>query len=68
MTTRQTQNERLLRDLRDAGEEGVSAMWALHRLGIYRASARIMELRRAGHVIRTERENGRCAVYFLESK
>ena len=39
----------------------------LRRAGIYRASARVYELTREGHNIRTETVRGQTARYFLDS-
>jgi Helix-turn-helix domain len=64
---RPTQVRVLLRMLREAGSEGVSAHDALYREGIARPAARVWQLKQAGFVIRTgPRKAGEMARYFLE--
>ena len=63
---RPSQKRKMLELLRRAGPDGVSAMEALRYEGIYRASARVYELTREGHNIRTETVRGQTARYFLE--
>lgn len=60
-----SQRETVLQALRDAGDRGVTN-GELNRLGIFRYSARIHELRQAGHTIRTENGEGGLATFFLE--
>ena len=62
------QTRAMLLALSRRGEAGVSAMDALYDLHIYRAGARIYELRREGFSIRTERTPGQTATYVLEAK
>ena len=50
-----TQSERLL-DYMQRNPQGLTAMDALNLLGIARASARVLDLRQAGHRIISERE------------
>jgi hypothetical protein len=54
--------------LLQAHPEGVSALDFLRAIGVYRAGARVMELRQAGWLIRTERKAGATATYFLEGR
>jgi hypothetical protein len=60
------QRTRLLKALRAAGPLGVTAMQALDQGGMYRAGARIYELRKLGYNISTERRLGQTAKYRLE--
>jgi hypothetical protein len=62
------QTRDLLRLLQARSPEGVSALDALFQLHIYRAGARVFELRREGYNVRTERKAGETAVYFLEGR
>jgi len=64
---RARQNRNLLGMLRKRAEvgAGVGPITAWEG-GIYRLSARILELRKAGYAIRTERRPNRLATYFLE--
>jgi len=62
-----TQKERVLELLQNYGSEGVSALEML-RFGIYRAAARISELREEGWTIHTINEHGKTAVYVLKGK
>jgi hypothetical protein len=62
------QSRAMLLALSRRGEAGVSAMDALFELHIYRAGARVYELRREGFAIRTERRTGQTATYFLEAR
>lgn len=62
----QRQNQLMLQWLQHRGERGVAAYEALTMLGIYRAGARVWDLRRAGYHIRTIRHRNRTAVYVLE--
>ena len=62
------QSRAMLLALSRRGEAGVSAMDALFELHIYRAGARIFELRKEGFNIRTERKRGMVATYVLEAK
>ena len=48
-----TQNERILRHMRDCGY--ISSMDAFVNYGVTRLSARISDLRRAGYKIRSDR-------------
>ena len=59
------QTRALLEELRKGP---VSSLDCLRVVGSYRASARVMELRQAGYIIRTERKSGQTAVYFLEGR
>jgi hypothetical protein len=52
--------------LQAAGDDGVSSLQALRLAGIYRAGARIYQLRQEGWAIRTIRHNHRVATYMLE--
>lgn len=65
-TDKTTQCERLLRALKAAGTQGVTAMQALDQGGMYRAGARVFELRKRGYKITTERRPGMTARYRLE--
>jgi hypothetical protein len=47
--------------------DSLSALDALRYLGIYRAGARIYELRQAGYVITATRKGHETAVYHLET-
>ena len=67
MIERPTQNRVMLAMLQSAGDHGVSALEALRRAGIYRAGARVFELRKLGHSIRTERKARMTARYYLET-
>jgi hypothetical protein len=62
-----TQQERLLELLIESFPEGLSAMEILRRGGIYRAAARVSELRKRGWLIETKTEHGKTAVYRLTS-
>jgi biotin operon repressor len=69
MNNRPTQVRTLLRMLREAGEDGVSAHDVVYRLGITRPAARVWNLKQLGYDIRTgPREAGQMARYFLETK
>jgi hypothetical protein len=71
VTKRQTQNERVLYYLRRARRYyngGVSALELLSWAGVYRAGARIYDLRKLGYSIRTVRRPDKTAVYFLEGE
>ena len=59
--------ERLLKALKAAGPQGVSGMQALDQGGMYRAGARVYELRKMGYSISTELRPGMTALYRLES-
>jgi hypothetical protein len=61
-----TQRETVLRLLMSRGKEGISAIELDRKWGIYRAAARINELRRLGHRITTIRQPEHTAVYVLE--
>lgn len=50
-----TQVELLLALLRERGQAGVTPLMALDRIGSFRLAARINDLRKAGHAIRSER-------------
>ena len=63
---RPTQTKLVLALLQAAGDQGVSALTLLKVAGVYRAGARIYELRQAGHQIRTERKARQTARYYLE--
>lgn len=52
-----TQNERILRHLRDYGS--LTSMEAVQEYGIMRLASRVCELRRKGHQIRAINETGR---------
>jgi hypothetical protein len=52
-----TQRERILYELREAGERGVRGDTFLN-LSIPRYSARVLELRKAGYDIRSQDDNG----------
>ena len=62
-----TQKERVLEMLQNYGPEGVSALEML-RFGIYRAAARVSELREDGWTIHTINEHGKTATYVLKGK
>lgn len=64
MSEKQTQKALVLELLRESGEQGISAMEIL-RHGIYRAAARVAELRAEGFEIETQNRAGRTAVYIL---
>ena len=72
MAKKPTQEQRLLAALQEG--IGVTPLYALYKLGIYRLSARIFDLREKGFQIRTETQGVRtssgdiaeCAVYWLE--
>ena len=53
----------LLAFLRERGALGVSPLDCWLQLGIYRASGRVLELRRAGYVVTTERVRSGCHVF-----
>lgn len=60
------QNKKLLLYLMKNGH--IEPVAALHKLGIYRLSARILDLRKAGHVIETKlvrRVRANVAKYIL---
>lgn len=59
-----TQKETVLRDLQEAGDEGVHGFYWLGKY-IPRYGARIYELRQEGYNIRSEHE-GHGVRYFLE--
>lgn len=61
-----TQRELVLRLLMSRGKDGISAIELDRKWGIYRAAARINELRRLGHRITTIRKPEHTAVYVLE--
>ena len=64
------QSRQLLMLLEAAGPDGVTARQAWLSLGIYRAAARVMELRRDGYTISTtierQQAGGTFARYRLE--
>lgn len=62
-----SQKEQILHALRAAGSRGVSN-GELNRMGIFRYSARILELRHAGHVIRTVTGKGGLARFYLDTE
>ena len=64
MSEKQTQKALVLELLTASGEDGISAIEIL-RHGIYRAAARVAELRAEGHEIETQNRAGRTAVYIL---
>ena len=60
------QSDRILRHLEDGGS--ITALGALERFGCLRLAARIDELRKAGHTIKTTdvRDHGkRYALYYI---
>lgn len=61
---RLSQNERVLLALQ-VNPAGVSA-WYLLKLGVYRASARIWDLRKQGHSIDTVNPKRGTAIYVLK--
>ena len=63
-----TENQRqvVLYLLKQRGKDGISAIELDRKYGIYRAAARINELRRHGHRIQTIRQPEKTAVYVLE--
>jgi hypothetical protein len=65
VTERDTQAKLLLRSLKGAREQGVSAYEAFMHMGIYRCGARVYDLKRQGHTITTERRPGKTAIYRL---
>lgn len=62
-----TQRETILDALRKAGPLGVTN-GALNRLGIFRYSARIHELRASGYEIRTVNGTDGLAIFYLENE
>lgn len=52
-----TQNEKILKHMEDYG--GITSLEAIYEYGCTRLSARISDLRRAGHSIRSERRTSR---------
>lgn len=62
-----TQKEKILALLKARGAEGMSAMDML-RFGVYRAAARVADLREDGWEIETINEHGKTAVYVLKGK
>lgn len=54
MSDTTSQNEALLRLLRRAGPEGVTALEALREVGTLRLASRVFDLRAAGHEVQTE--------------
>lgn len=62
-----TQRETVLKALREGGKGGVTN-GHLNRLGIFRYSARIHELRDQGYVIRTVNGKAGLATFYLESE
>lgn len=60
-----TQRETVLAILRERGDDGVSAIELDRKFGIYRAGARVFELRQEGYVIHTKTEHGKTAHYTL---
>lgn len=62
-----TQKQKVLQALRAAGPLGVTNR-QLHDLGVWRYSARILELRHAGHAIRTENHKGGLARFYLDTE
>jgi biotin operon repressor len=65
---RATQTETVLTILEERGDAGVSAIELDRRFGIYRAGARIFELRQQGYRIETKTEHGKTAHYRLLGK
>lgn len=69
-----TQNEKVLRHMQDYG--GISSMEAFQDYGITRLSARISDLRHAGHIISAKRQTSRnrygdkvsFCLYWLEEE
>jgi len=61
-----TQREKVLTLLKLRGENGISAIELDRTYGIYRASARILELRKLGYDIETINQHGKTAVYVLK--
>jgi len=64
MSEKKTQKELVLELLNESGSEGISALEIL-RHGVYRAAARVAELRAEGFEIETQHKAGRTAVYIL---
>lgn len=62
-----TQRDRVLSLLKTRGSEGMSAIEML-RFGVYRAAARVAELREEGFEIETVNEHGKTALYILREK
>jgi hypothetical protein len=60
-----TQREVVLTILSERGEEGVTAIELDRRFGIYRAGARVYDLRQEGYVIQTVNAHGKTARYIL---
>lgn len=58
-----TQSDRILRHLSDGGT--ITALGALERFGCLRLAARIDELRKAGHTIKTTQVNAHGKHYAL---
>lgn len=61
-----TQREKVLTLLKLRAENGISAIELDRTYGIYRASARILELRKLGYDITTINAHGKTAVYVLK--
>jgi hypothetical protein len=63
-----SQNQQVLAALRLRGSDGVTPLYALEHLGVFRLGARVWDLRKSGHLILNlwEKRNGkRYARYVL---
>jgi len=65
---RTAQCRRLLELLRAAGNRGVSVLDLIHKHSIYRASGRILELRKQNYSIETRPGPGGTAIYVLKAE
>ncbi len=63
MCKKSTQEQEILMWLKDG--KGLSPIEALNVFGCFRLAARIFNLRRKGHSIRTDRRN-KYTIYYLE--
>jgi len=66
---KEIQRDRVLALLQERGEDGISAIELDREFGIYRAAARVNELRRMGYDVRTTpRKHGYTARYYLQPR
>lgn len=65
MNDMQSHRARVLRLLRECGAAGMSAAEMDDKHGVYRAAARVRELRESGYPIQTLKRPGHTAVYVL---
>lgn len=61
----ETQRDQVLALLKSRGTEGISAIELDRKFGIYRAAARVMELRELGWRIKTIKSPNKTALYIL---